>query len=251
MDQPVIPQAIVTWALIIVSVFLVAGITYTYTNRNKLLTGVFTFLTILTVCIIELVDFIDLKLSASFLGAYNENKVGYVVAEPGWRIIFHAWHIWILPVIGVAFLGLAAIISILFYKLSNTPKAEILTPAPVTAPQRTTTRSDRLNTFMAIDAAKKSSQETQQKLAEALLKNASYEVQISDLNLKVREITRDFEEHTKTSTEEIEILELELRAKTKENQYVIDQLSERSRELKRAQEMFEKLMELHKGDKPS
>jgi predicted nucleic acid-binding Zn-ribbon protein len=108
------------------------------------------------------------------------------------------------------------------------------------------TSADRLNAFMAIDAAKKSSQETHEKLAEALLKNASYEIKLSDLNLKTRELERDLGQAQKQLKEEVEVLDLELKAKTRENQYIIDQLAERSRELSRAQEMFEKLMALHK-----
>lgn len=252
MIQPVIPQDVVTWALIIVSIFLVSGITYVYTNRNTFLTAVFSFLTIILIAIIKLVGFVDIKLSSSFLGGYNENHVGYVVAESGWQILMHAWHIWLLPVLAVVLLAIAAIISVLFYMSADKTKTEILTPTSLTTPApKVTTSADRLNTFMAIDAAKKSSQETQEKLAEALLKNSSYEIQISDLMLKVRELSRELEEATTSYHDEINILELELKAKTKENQYILDQLSERSRELKRAQEMFEKLMEMHKGGQPT
>ncbi|HEV2524383.1 MAG TPA: hypothetical protein VGU44_04545, partial [Gammaproteobacteria bacterium] len=75
MTQPVIPQAFITWALIIVSILLVSGITYTYTNRNKTITSIFTFLAILSVGLIKLIGIVDIKLNSSFLGSYNENNV--------------------------------------------------------------------------------------------------------------------------------------------------------------------------------
>ncbi len=251
MDQPVIPQDIITWALIIVSILLVAGITYTYTNRNKFLTLIFTLITIFTIAFIKLIGLVNIKLKSSFLGGYNENNIGYVMSEPGWKLLLQGWHIWILPVILVSVLAFVIIISIVLYKFSGGEKVEVLTRTSPIASTPKVTSADRLNTFMAIDAARKSSQETQEKLAEALLKNASYEIQLSDVNLKLREVTRELDEKTKQLQDEIDVLELELKAKTKENEYIIDQLSERSRELKRAQEMFEQLMALHKGGKPT
>ena len=249
MIQPVIPQAVIEWALIIVSVGLVAGITYIYTNRNKFITFIFTLLAIFTVVLIKLISLVNIKLSGSFLAGYNENNVAYVMSSPGWSLLIHAWHIWILPVAIVIVIALSIIISLIFYRRSGAPKIHVLpsTPTPATVSSRhVVTSSERLNTFMAIDAAKKSSQETHEKLAEALLKNASYEIKLSDINLKVRELERQLEQAQRQLKEEVEILELELKAKTKENQYIIDQLAERSRELIRAQEMFEKLMALHK-----
>jgi len=250
MIQPVIPQAIIESALIIVSVGLVAGITYVYTNRNKFITFIFTLLAVFTIGIIKLISLVDIKLSDSFLGGYNENNVAYVISAPGWSLLIHAWHIWILPVAIVIVVAVTIIISIIFYKRSGAPKIHVLpstpTPATVSSSPHVVTSSERLNTFMAIDAAKKSSQETHEKLAEALLKNASYEIKLSDINLKVRELEHQLEQAQRQLKEEVEILELELKAKTKENQYIIDQLAERSRELVRAQEMFEKLMALHK-----
>jgi hypothetical protein len=248
MIQPVIPQDIIVSALIIVSVVLVAGITYTYTNRNKFVTLIFTLLSIFAIGLIKLIGLVNIKLSGSFLGSYNESNVPYVTAAPGWGLIFHAWHIWILPVAIIFVVAVAIIISIFFYKLSGAPKIQVLaSPSPLAASQQPlVTSADRLNAFMAIDAAKKSSQETHEKLAEALLKNASYEIKLSDLNLKTRELERDLGQAQKQLKEEVEVLDLELKAKTRENQYIIDQLAERSRELSRAQEMFEKLMALHK-----
>jgi hypothetical protein len=246
MTQPVIPQAFITWALIIVSILLVSGITYTYTNRNKTVTSIFTFLAILTVGLIKLIGVVDIKLNSYFLGGYNENNVAQVISSPGWNLLLDAWHIWIIPVAIVLAFAVAIIISIISFKLSSSPKIEVL--ASPSKPQGQTS-ADRLNTFMAIDAAKKASQDTHEKLAEALLRNASYEIQLSDLGLKIRELERSLSLAKKALTEEVETLELELNAKTKENEYIIEQLSERSRELSRAQEMFEKLMALHKQEK--
>jgi uncharacterized membrane protein len=253
MIQPMISQDIITWALIIVSILLVSGITYVYTNRNKPITYIFTLISILVIGLIKLVGLVHIKLSSSFLGGYNENNVAYVMSQPGWNLLIAAWHIWILPVAITLLVAVVVIISLVFYKISGSPKVEVLTPKPVISakPAMGTTNADRLSTFMQMDAAKKAAQDTHEKLAEALLLNSSYEIKLSDLNLKSREIERQLNQLQRESKDEIETLELELKAKTKENQYIIDQLAERSRELTRAQEMFEKLMALHKQEKSS
>src|SRR5690349_17407881 len=124
MNQPVISQDIITWALIIVSILLVAGITYVYTNRNKIITYIFSLLAILVVGFIKLIGIIHIKLFTSFLGGYNENNVAYVISQPGWHLIFDAWHIWILPVAFVAVIAIAIIIAIIYYKISGAPKIE-------------------------------------------------------------------------------------------------------------------------------
>lgn len=250
MIQPVISQDIITFALIIVSVILVAGITYVYTNRNKPITYIFTFISIIIIGLIKLIGLVHIKLASSFLGGYNENNVAYVVSQPGWNLLIDAWHIWILPVAIVAIIAAVIIICTIYYKISGGPKIEVLTSTP-TPSVHVQTRSEKLSAFMAADAAKKSSHETHEKLAEALLANASYEIKLSDMGLKVRELERQLSDTQRELKEEVETLELELKAKTKENQYIIDQLGERTRELSRAQEMFEKLMALHKQEKPS
>lgn len=257
MIQPVIPQAFIIWALIIVSILLVAGITYVYTNRNKQLTALLTFTTAVIICFIKLISIVHMRLESSFIGGYNENNVAYVATQPGWDIVYHSWHIWILPVLAVAFVSVIILIITMLYKVSKTTQADIRpatppapTPAPPAEPAKTMTSSQRLNTLMAMNAAKKSSQESHEKLAEALLLNASYEIKISDLNLRIRELEQTLADSREELTEELETLELELQAKTKENQYIIDQLSLRTKELKRAQDMFEKLMALHKQEKP-
>lgn len=255
MIQPMIPQEIITSALIIVSVVLVAGITYVYTNRNKRITYLFALLSILAIGLIKLVGLVQVKISGSFIGGYNENNIAYVISQPGWHLLIEAWHIWILPVAITLIIAVAAIIGIICYKLSGSPKIDVISTTPVVsqaAPKAmATTSSERLSAFMAADAAKKSAQETHEKLAEALLLNASYEIKLSDISLKSRELERELNQVKRELKEEVETLELELKAKTKENQYIIDQLSERSRELSRAQEMFEKLMELHKQGRSS
>ncbi|HEV2613889.1 MAG TPA: hypothetical protein VGV92_04185 [Gammaproteobacteria bacterium] len=250
MIQPVISQDIITWALIIVSIILVGGITYVYTNKNKPITYIFTVLSIFIIALIKLIGLVHIRLASSFIGGYNENNIAYVISQPGWNLLLDAWHIWILPVAIVAIIAVVIIICTVYYKISGAPKIEVLASTP-TPPVHVQTSSEKLSAFMAADAAKKASHETHEKLAEALLANASYEIKLSDMGLKVRELERQLSQAQHDLKEEVETLELELKAKTKENQYIIDQLGERTRELNRAQEMFEKLMALHKQEKSS
>jgi len=199
-------QPLMAWILIVVSILLVAGITYVYTNRNLRITGLFSLLSIFTVVCIKLITVVQSRLNTLFIGAYNENHVAYVVTGPGWEILIQEWHIWILPVIFIIMLAVLIIYSFLSAKKQN-PELTLF------APLNTTTRAERLNSFMALDAAHKASKEVHQKLADALLKNATHEVKLSDFTLKTQELE-----------EKAEILQLELNAKIKENASIMAQL---------------------------
>jgi hypothetical protein len=246
MNHPASPQ-LVTWLLIIVSILLVAGITYVYTNRNVRITSLLTVITILTIALFKLVGIVEIELNQYFLGKFNPQNLPYIVAQPGWHLLFRAWHIWILPVVVVIFIFAGIVFAILSYRKADAPKVEVLPIASATSiAGYTLTKAERLSTFMAMDAAKKEVHDVHEKLSEALLANAAYEIKISDLTHRVHELENELDNIKRNLNEEIETLTLELSAKNKENEYISSQLIERNRDLLRAQEMFEKLATLHR-----
>jgi len=242
----VLEHNIIRWSLLIISILMVSGITYVYTNRNKQFTIIFTFLAMLFIGIIELVSIVEDELHTHFLGTYNQANLPYIIGTPGWGLLIHAWHIWILPVIFVLVIaGIAIYFAVRYKSHLKTPLLpQLQTPIPPKADSAT--RAQRLSQFMVMDAAKKETRETNEKLAEALLTNAAYEIKISDLKTRVKQLESDMEEMKKNLSEEIETLELELSAKNRENEYISNQLSERSHELVRAQEMLEKLASMQR-----
>src|ERR1700722_19394180 len=102
-------QEVITWLLIIVSILLVAGITYVYTNRNRLITSLFSLFSICAIAIIKLVSIVEVDIHQHFLGSYDEENLPYMVAQPGWTLLIHAWHIWILPVVLVILIAVVII----------------------------------------------------------------------------------------------------------------------------------------------
>lgn len=242
---PVI-QEIVIWLLILVSIVLVAGITYVYTNRNRRVTFLFTLFSVLGIALIKLISIVQGELSADFLGKYDAENLPYMAVKPGWSLLIHAWHIWILPVIMISIIASIIIFAIWTYKKSGSPKIEIEAPLTPLKTIYTPQKTQRLDSFMAIDAAKKEVKVLNEKLSEALLTNAAYEIKISDLNQDIKDLEMKSENTQKSLHDEIETLKLELSAKIKENEYISNQLSERNRDLTRAQEMFEKLAALHR-----
>jgi hypothetical protein len=248
-------QNIIRWALLLLSVLMVAGITYVYTNRNKQFTLIFTLLGILFVAIVEVISIVETGLHSHFLGKIDENNNPSIIAGPGWEILLGAWHIWILPVIFVLIIAALAIFFILRYQKKLKIADPFSSSQAQTSPSAKTadasaTRAQRLSQFMVMDAAKKETRETNEKLAEALLTNAAYEIKISDLKARVSQLETELQETQKNLSEEIETLQLELNAKHRENDYISSQLSERTHELVRAQEMLEKLASFsHKSQK--
>jgi hypothetical protein len=240
---------LIIWGLVLFSIVLIAGITYVYTNRNKRITLLFTLISALAIAAIKLIGTVEIELKSQFIGRFSEANVPYIVANPGWYQILYAWHIWILPVVFVTVI-FGGLIILIWRLKSEANKTEVLPTAtsPIKAGYHSTTRAERLSTFMAMDAARKEAQLMNEKLAEALLMNAAYEIKVSDMNLQLHDLEKSHEELKRTSQEEITTLQLELSAKQKENDYIAEQLSERSRDLVRAQEMFEKLLAMQKQD---
>ena len=237
-------QTFVMWALIIVSILLVTGITYVYTNRDKLITVIFTLCAVLVVGFIKLIGVVQIALKTSFIGAYNENHIAYVVSEPGWEILIHSWNIWILPVACVGILASIIIGCLLYYKKSNAPKVQVITPLSH-QPPKSVMQVDRLSSFMAMDAIKKESNDTHEKLSQSLKLNASYELKFSDLTTKIQVLQKDFDEKLQSLDEKNIILNFELKAKTKENGYILEQLATRTQELTKAQTLLKKLIDQH------
>ncbi len=239
-------QGIIMWLLIIVSIALVAGITYIYTNRNRRVTFLFALFAVLGIGLIKLISIVQTELHANFIGKYDVENLPYMAVKPGWGLMVHAWHIWVLPVIMISLIAAIIIFAIWSYKKSGSPKIEMeapLTPLKkIYQPQQT----QRLDAFMAVDAAKKEARDLNEKLSEALLTIAAYEIKISDLSQDIKDLEVKTENGKKGLHDEIETLRLELSAKVKENKYISNQLSERNRDLTRAQEMFEKLAALHR-----
>lgn len=245
----VLEHNIIRWSLLIISILMVSGITYVYTNRNKQFTIIFTLLAMFFIGVIELISIVEAQLHTHFLGKFDSANLPYISSAPGWGLLIHAWHIWAIPVLFVVVVAGIAIYFIIRYE-EHLRAASIQTPSQ-TQPQSTakpdsTTRAQRLSQFMVMDAAKKETRETNEKLAEALLTNAAYEIKISDLKARVKQLESEMEETKKNLSEEIETLELELSAKNRENEYISNQLSERSHELVRAQEMLEKLASMQR-----
>lgn len=237
-------QSIITWLLIVVSIALVAGITYVYTNRNRRVTFLFSLFSVLGIALIKLISFVQVELNGNFLGKYDAENLPYMAAKPGWTLLLHTWHIWILPVVMISLIAFIIIFALWSYKKSGFPKMEApLTPLKtIYTPQKT----QRLDSFMAIEAAKKEAKDVNIKLSEALLTNAAYEIKIDDLSQDIKDLEIRSENIRKNLHDEIETLKLELSAKIKENEYISNQLSQRNRDLARAQEMFEKLAALHR-----
>lgn len=260
MDNQAAAQPIITWALIIVSVLLVAGITYVYTNRNRRLTTIFTLFSILTVGLIKLISIVHEELSSHFIGGYDEMHMPYVTSEPGWKLLVDSWHFWILPVIFCALIFLGICYAIYHHyqielakrkpeiKPDDGPNISKTTSAVQAASSKTpyniATRAEKLSTFMAMDAVKHESQHVHEQLSEALLTNAAYEIKLSDLNFRIHELEQELASAKHDLGDEVKTLQLELSAKIKENDYLASQLTERSNELAQAQDMFEKLLAL-------
>jgi hypothetical protein len=239
-------QDIMTWLFIIVSIALVAGITYVYTNRNRLITFLFSLFSIAIITFVKLVSVVEVDIHQNFLGSYDEENLPYMAAKPGWSLLIHAWHIWILPVALVIVIASVIIFAIWRYKKAGSPKLAIEPPTAALKTAYTPVKTQRLDTFMVVDAAKKESRVLQEKLAEALLTIAAHEIKISDLSTHVKALETELTETQSRLQEEIDTLQLELSAKNKENEYISNQLAERNRDLLRAQEMFEKLAALHR-----
>src|SRR5689334_6402797 len=126
-------QEIVIWLLIIVSIALVAGITYVYTNRNVRVTFLFSVFSILVVILIKLISVVHVQLGEHFLGKFDTENLPYLVAKPGWTLLIHAWHIWILPVVIIALIAAIIIFGLWRYKKTGSSKIEI--EAPLTLPK--------------------------------------------------------------------------------------------------------------------
>lgn len=234
---------LLVWVIIFVSIALVAGITYVYTNRNIRITAIFSLISGFVIGLIKLIGVIQIRLDSQFIGAFDESRIPYIAAHPGWHQLLFAWHIWILPVILAV-----TIVSIIFYLIQRLHKHIPQQTISSTAANRTT-RAERLSTFMAMDAAKQEARNMNEKLAEALLMNAAYEIKVSDLSLRVRQLEKELFETNQNLEDEMNTIKLELTAKNRENEYIAEQLAERSRELDRAHDMFEKLLALQQ-DKP-
>lgn len=246
-------HTLIIWLLILTSASLVAVITYVYTNRNLRLTGLFTLFSLFSIAVIKLVGIVENHLNNQFIGQFDNHQIPYVALQPGWHQIIYAWHIWILPV-----LISSAILCFIFYILSfhtkNIPLIEMLssiqpTVKPNPIKKSTDTSSNKLSKFVAADIAKRETAQMNEKLAEVLLINAAQEIKISDLNIQLREMQREIIELNRKSSNEATTLQLELSLKVKENTHLSQQLIERTNELARAQEMFEKILLLQQEQK--
>lgn len=240
MDNQAAAQPLVIWLLIITSVLLVTGITYVYTNRNWRVTWIFTLISIVTIALIKIFREVDSALHSQFIGRYNGQSTTYIAIQPGWDQIFKGWHIWILPVAAAAIL-LSIVFYFIFRYIKTAPApATIIPSSPALVP---TASSKKLGTFLAVDSAKRESQEANEKLAETLLMCAAQEIQTSDLRMDLRSAQRELEKIKKNTGEKLETLKLELAAKTRENERLSIQLKERAQEIDRFQQMIEKMMQ--------
>ncbi len=223
-------QPIVIWLLILTSVILIGVITYVYTNRNARTTWAFTLGSIILIGLIKIVREVDDAIHSQFIGRFNETSTPYIAIQPGWEQLFHAWHLWVLPVIIITF-----ILCFLFYLLFRYQATHVRTTTTTIIRDTTTPSisksSQKLGHFLAVDSAKRESTEANEKLAETLLMSAAQEIQLSDLRMDVRALQRELEKTQRTSQERIETLELEFAAKTKENNRLSAQLKERTQEL--------------------
>jgi len=238
------------WALIIVSISLVTGITYVYTNRNRRVTLLFTLLSICFVFLLKIISIVDVELDVHFLGEYHTPETPTVIAGPGWGLLLHAWHIWILPVAIVCFVFVLILYLIMLGKQSTAEKLEVRSPLSSSAMREENkseqTRSERLNALMMIDAAKKQSRIANQKLTESLLANASYEIKINELNARITTLEEDLQTVQKSSIEQLETLQAELNVKKEECESLDHQLSSTSQDLEKAKELLKKLSGLSK-----
>lgn len=239
-------QQVVMWLLILVSVALVAGITFIYSNRNRRVTFLLSLFSVLGIALIKLISVVQTELNANFIGKYDVENLPYMAIKPGWTLLIHAWHIWILPVVMISLIAGIIIFALWSYKKSGSSTIEMEAPLTPLKNIYNPPKTQRLDSFMAIEAAKKEAKDLNEKLSEALLTNAADEIKISDLTQDIKDLEIKSENIQKTLHDEIKTLKLELSAKIKENESIANQLSERNRDLTRAQEMFEKLAALHR-----
>lgn len=242
---------IMMWLLIAVSVLLVAGITYVYTNRNARITLLFTLLSILSVGILKIVSIVDLELGQHYIGVLqgSDNTVA-VTAGPGWSLLFHAWHIWLLPVMVVSIIFAIVIYLAISYRKSDGPKLEVRPTLPGSSSLDTTkseqTRSERLNAFMMVDAAKKETRVANQKLTESLLMNAANEIKITELNTQITSLESDLEIIRRAKSEQLDTLHAELDKKDKEYEELNQRFLTVTQDLDKAKVLLKKFADLHK-----
>ena len=234
---------VMLWSLVLTSIVLVAGITYVYTNRNKHITAILTIVSMCFVILMKVTSIVQVRLQSQFLGGYDDANMTYIAAGPGWGILLHGWHIWLLPVFITAFIFLVLILILFNHQKANPVKLEV--HAPIQAIEKKSS-TDRLNTFMMVDAAKKQSRLANQKLTEALLNNASYEITISDLNMRITELEQSLEKNNKVHNHAVEIQRLEIETKNKEIENMHQQLIQRSEELTHAQTLLKKIAALRR-----
>jgi hypothetical protein len=244
-----------TLALIIVSVSLVAGITYVYTNRNRRITILLTLISIFFVSLLKIISIVDVELGTHFLGEYQSHDSQTITAGPGWGLLLHAWHIWIVPVCTVCFVFFIIIYILMTHKKSS-PTSTLDVRSPIIADTNTgnnkteQTRSERLNALMMIDAAKKQSRVANQKLTESLLANASYEIRINELTTQITTLEESLQIVQTSSAEQIEALQSELTQKNTECESLNAKLESANQDIERAKVLLKKVAELNKK-KPS
>jgi hypothetical protein len=229
-------QPLVMWLLIIVTISLVAGITYVYSHKNIRVTLIFTLFSIAVIGIIKVLGTLSVILSSQFIGRLDQLGVPYVYSKPGWFQIIAGWSIWLLPV-----LFTCVCFTILFYYYFHYKKEDIYLPnIKYQTPKQhsSVTITERLHA----DSLRTSMAESMEKLSDALLTIASQEISINDLKTELENKDAECNQAKEGIEDELNILQLEMSAKNNEVEQLTNELEQRTVELSEAHEMFEKLL---------
>lgn len=229
-------QSVIIWLLIIVSVSLVAGITYIYSNRNLRLTILLTLCSVLGIVLIKILGTLSFIFSKQFIGRLDDLGVPYIFSKPGWIQIIDGWSIWLLPV-----LIITIIYSFLFYYYYQKKKVGALLPnikyqTPVQ--QSSVTITERLHT----DSLRSSMAESMEKLSDALLTIASQEITINDLKIELDNKDAECIKSKEAIEDELNVLQLKLSTKNHEIEALTANLEQNALELAQTHEMLEKLL---------
>lgn len=224
-------EAMMIWVLMSVSVLLVAGITYIYTNQNRKMTLIFTLASIVGIALIKLVSLVQLILESSFLGKLDENNAPYILAKPGWGLLISAWHIWIIPVIIVLIISSLIILLLFNHQHHAAEKLQVFMPMHLLPQQTSVTK---ISQFMTAETVQQKIKTAQDKMQETLLENASYAIKNNDLTIALHNLEDTLAKVKQEHQAKIDTLKLALSAKNQENK----RLSEIILELKKSSKFF-------------
>lgn len=227
------------WVAIVITLLVIALVTYVYSGRNLRQTIILTLLSAVVVGCAAGYDSWSLYLNRHFLAGIDQLGVFYRASRGGWYLLLDAWPLWVIPNLFV--LGIYGACAWYLQKRlaeSAQRKAQDVKPKR----QMVGLSREMVANQLELDTLKKALATANQKLNQVIYEKGVEEAKAKDLKLKLKQYEEQAVLGKSAIDDNRKALTLEIAAKTKQIEQLTEQLNQQEDELNRLRELLESLL---------